>query len=222
MQQPPKSLNFFCRDCDTIFVAQPDGTGYEQAPCPTCERLCLTVEFEREEQERNRTEAAIFGTLAGFFLPRVAGWFVRSGTQDSGNGGLPDETSDKSTAANDSVDRVMVATFSDPADAERCWNLLMQEGIEARAVELRDSNSLVPNVNVPLALQVEASDVVRARELVEQHEASPQEPAMAGTVDVSEAVFACEECGETITVPGERRGYVEVCPHCGQYVDVPE
>ncbi len=34
--------------------------------------------------------------------------------------------------------------------------------------------------------------------------------------------FGCEECGKAITFPGERCGYVGICPHCGSYVDVPE
>ena len=33
--------------------------------------------------------------------------------------------------------------------------------------------------------------------------------------------FACQECGKSITFPGERGGHVEVCPECGSYVDVP-
>ncbi len=33
--------------------------------------------------------------------------------------------------------------------------------------------------------------------------------------------FACEECGKSITVPAEQLGQLEVCPHCHEYVDVP-
>jgi len=33
--------------------------------------------------------------------------------------------------------------------------------------------------------------------------------------------FACQECGKSITFPGERGGHVEECPECGSYVDVP-
>jgi membrane protease YdiL (CAAX protease family) len=38
---------------------------------------------------------------------------------------------------------------------------------------------------------------------------------------MEEITFACQECGKDITMPGERRGHVEVCPHCDAYVDVP-
>jgi membrane protease YdiL (CAAX protease family) len=34
--------------------------------------------------------------------------------------------------------------------------------------------------------------------------------------------FRCENCGQKVTVAVERRGYVEVCPSCGSYVDVPD
>jgi membrane protease YdiL (CAAX protease family)/predicted RNA-binding Zn-ribbon protein involved in translation (DUF1610 family) len=34
--------------------------------------------------------------------------------------------------------------------------------------------------------------------------------------------FACQECGENITLPSERCGHVESCPACGAFVDVPD
>jgi hypothetical protein len=33
--------------------------------------------------------------------------------------------------------------------------------------------------------------------------------------------FPCEECGAEITVTADRCGFVETCPACKQYVDVP-
>ena len=30
----------------------------------------------------------------------------------------------------------------------------------------------------------------------------------------------CEECGKSSTFPGNQRGSVQVCPHCGAYLDV--
>ena len=32
----------------------------------------------------------------------------------------------------------------------------------------------------------------------------------------------CSECGKQISFPGKRRGGVETCPYCRQYVDVPD
>jgi membrane protease YdiL (CAAX protease family) len=40
-------------------------------------------------------------------------------------------------------------------------------------------------------------------------------------VTVAEIAFACEECGRSVTFPGQRGGHVETCPHCGSYLDVP-
>jgi hypothetical protein len=56
-------LRFCCRECKVTFESQPDDTGYEQAPCPKCGELCLTVQFEQEEQQRNR-----FSEVAGPFV----------------------------------------------------------------------------------------------------------------------------------------------------------
>ena len=36
-----------------------------------------------------------------------------------------------------------------------------------------------------------------------------------------DVTFDCQECGKDITLSGERRGHVEICPHCDSYVDVP-
>jgi hypothetical protein len=55
--QPPWQLTFYCDACDLQFKAEPDGTGYEQAPCPKCRYVCVTVDFlERERQERRRAQ----------------------------------------------------------------------------------------------------------------------------------------------------------------------
>ena len=34
--------------------------------------------------------------------------------------------------------------------------------------------------------------------------------------------FACEECGKEMSHPVSDIGTVQQCPHCGEYVDVPE
>ncbi|MBN2581305.1 MAG: CPBP family intramembrane metalloprotease [Pirellulales bacterium] len=39
---------------------------------------------------------------------------------------------------------------------------------------------------------------------------------------MSEVTFTCQACGKCVTLPAERRGHVEICPHCDHYVDVPE
>ena len=49
-------LEFYCDHCDLHFASEPDGTGYEQAPCPACKYLAMTIEFHQEEAERHRSE----------------------------------------------------------------------------------------------------------------------------------------------------------------------
>ncbi len=66
---PTRLLQFYCRDCEMVFEAAPDGTGYEQTPCPACCEMCLTVEFERQEQQRNDVEAEFASTLGGILAP---------------------------------------------------------------------------------------------------------------------------------------------------------
>ncbi len=39
-------LEFYCCDCQWTFESEPDGTGFEQAPCPHCKLVCMTAEFE--------------------------------------------------------------------------------------------------------------------------------------------------------------------------------
>ncbi len=47
-------LEFYCCDCELIFEAEPDGTGYEQAPCPTCQQISMTSEFEGKSTARDQ------------------------------------------------------------------------------------------------------------------------------------------------------------------------
>ena len=42
------------------------------------------------------------------------------------------------------------------------------------------------------------------------------------TKDKPDVTFDCEECGQSVTFPGARRGGVETCPICNEYIDVPE
>jgi membrane protease YdiL (CAAX protease family) len=58
----------------------------------------------------------------------------------------------------------------------------------------------------------------QATDETEDGQSAPDAPSGS-----EEAVaFVCEDCGERITFPGQRRGRVETCPHCGNYVDVPD
>ncbi len=61
-------LEFYCCDCHNVFVSQPDGTGFEQAPCPQCSLICMTSEFEgkstkKDDRKVRKVIVAEFETL---------------------------------------------------------------------------------------------------------------------------------------------------------------
>jgi membrane protease YdiL (CAAX protease family) len=117
---------------------------------------------------------------------------------------------------------VTVATFDFCAAADETKLLLEQDGIRAF---LADDNLVgwdwfFSNAVGGVKVQVAASDVDRAKGILEKHGSAKTEPQ--DNLPAEEVRFACQECGKSVTFPGERRGHVETCPHCGEYVDVPE
>jgi membrane protease YdiL (CAAX protease family) len=49
-----------------------------------------------------------------------------------------------------------------------------------------------------------------------------QPPSPSQSPDEEPVAFPCEECGAKLMFAAERCGFVEICPNCGSYVDVPE
>ena len=47
-------MEFYCCDCELVFESEPDGTGYDQAPCPQCNHVSMTSEFEGKATEKSR------------------------------------------------------------------------------------------------------------------------------------------------------------------------
>jgi hypothetical protein len=116
---------------------------------------------------------------------------------------------------------VTIATYDFPAIAEIERSVLDEEDIPAFLADdnLVATNWLLSNAVGGAKLRVAASNVPRAVEILDAYRASHSGPK---NDDERPITFACEECGEQITVPGDRRGHVEVCPLCNEYVDVPE
>lgn len=98
-----------------------------------------------------------------------------------------------------------VASFAYAQQAELARVRLEQAGIRAFVA---DEDTLVGVGQV--RLQVAEHDLQRATEIIEAADARPA------------VEFACQECGQALSFPRERKGHVEVCPNCGNYVDVPE
>lgn len=105
--------------------------------------------------------------------------------------------------------------------------ILANAGIAAHAVEDTSGASLFafgtlsqfhqPNV------YVEESDSAKAKELIQQFEASKQsrlpknkDPDGAGATITA----TCEECGKESQFPESANGTTEDCPHCSAYMDV--
>lgn len=117
---------------------------------------------------------------------------------------------------------VTVATFDTPADAEVGKLLLEEKGIRAFLADdnLVGMNWFLSNAVGGVKLQVAASDVDQAGEILASCQTSKM--PMQEEVPEESIIFACQECGKSITFPAERRGHVETCPECFSYVDVPD
>lgn len=103
---------------------------------------------------------------------------------------------------------------------------LTEGGVDAFATE---DHSLVglwmfgtlPEIHKP-QVWVSAADRARAAELLQDYERQAAERTQL-TQDGASATpleVVCEECQQTASFPAKQRGTVQVCPHCGAYVDV--
>ena len=117
---------------------------------------------------------------------------------------------------------VTIATFDILAEVQTMKLLLEEEGFE---VFLADDNLVATNWFLSNAvggakLQVFESKAELARKFVEANRQTARDSAkLAGKPEVE---FACEECGQMLSFPGNRRGGIETCPYCHEYVDVPD
>ncbi|MBN2022025.1 MAG: hypothetical protein JW809_04465 [Pirellulales bacterium] len=123
-------------------------------------------------------------------------------------------------------DRITVATPVDLAAAQACQAALAAEGVEAflsepDALGQAGLPGLAPSATIKV--QVAAADAARAFAVLRQIGAASGSDEDARRLDdLPDVAFPCEECGKPLSFPAERRGKVEICRHCGQYVDVPE
>jgi len=85
-------------------------------------------------------------------------------------------------------------------------------------------NVFVPSVAAPKGIEVcvvDPSQAEQAKALVRQHleerKERTDEPPSGRTIEA-----LCEGCEKSSRFPFEQRGTVQTCPHCRQYLDVPE
>jgi len=117
----------------------------------------------------------------------------------------------------------------DVFEAKLVCRLINDDGIEAHVVE---DNSMVgvsglgllPELHKP-QVWIERTDADRVKLLLDEYEvrerkrrdrdSRPLEDNRAETIDVE-----CSGCEQTTSFPAARRGEIEVCSHCGKYMDI--
>ncbi len=116
---------------------------------------------------------------------------------------------------------VTVATFDLPAEARAIKLLLEDRGFDVLLDDdnLVGMNLLLSNAVGGAKLQVPESQAEQAALFVE--EVRSRSKQRATPTEEPDLAFPCEECGREVTFPAARRGSVETCPHCGEYIDVP-
>lgn len=118
---------------------------------------------------------------------------------------------------------VTVATFEHVIEADALKMELENEGFQAFVTDdaVVSNFSILSNAVGGVKVQVPESQAKMAKSIVAKHENFRQirKERKASMPDVS---FDCEECGKPLTFPGARRGGIESCPHCNEYIDVPD
>ena len=79
----------------------------------------------------------------------------------------------------------------------------------------------LPEIHKP-QVWIERADADRAKLVLDAYEsqAALRRTAAETSADPTPVVTVCEECGQEATFPSAQRGTVQVCPHCGEYIDV--
>ena len=122
-------------------------------------------------------------------------------------------------------DMICVYRAFDVAEADIVAAWLAEQGITVH-VKNRNSaiNLYVPSVVAPRGIEVcvvDPAQADRAKELLRVH---ADESAVKKLHDTAGADIeaVCEECGKASRFPFAQRASVQTCPHCRQYVDVPQ
>jgi hypothetical protein len=116
------------------------------------------------------------------------------------------------------ANQVQLISYEQAVEANLCQSVLRSHGIDSWLEnELATVNFLISSAVGGVKVFVRASDLTRASELLAEARA-----AMLARRKQDSITFNCEECDALITFPGARRGHVETCPKCREYIDVPD
>ena len=126
------------------------------------------------------------------------------------------------------ADRIVdVDSAANGLEAHGLCAVLEERGIRAEVVgeALGNAAGRLPlgEATAP-RIWVREGDARCARELIEECTGQLQQASddLGEGDEPEEVAFLCEECGRYVAFPARRRGHVETCPLCGNYVDVPD
>jgi hypothetical protein len=108
------------------------------------------------------------------------------------------------------------------ADIVVAW--LAQHDIEAIVPDRHTTSTLgLPDI-IPGGAEVCVTDAAKfaeAQALIAEHEQALTDH-LAATAPSGTIVFSCGNCGKTVNADATDAGRVINCPHCHEYVDVPD
>ena len=114
-----------------------------------------------------------------------------------------------------------VFVSDDPGVANDVASCLTGEGMPAQVMNRATLGGLLgPNVSGVEVWVTDPEQAERALKLIAQRaEFKPQRTE--AIADDGPVIAACEECGHTMAFAGEDRGTIQMCPNCGDFLDVP-
>jgi hypothetical protein len=152
--------------------------------------------------------------------------FLANPTRYINAGWFEDEEIAEETFNETDADRIVeVCSAANSAEAGFLCDVLADKGIRVEMVgaALGSAAGLLPLGETTLPrIWVREGDSRRAHEIVndvnDRRRATGRYPAR----DDEDVEFPCQECGIMLSFPAASRGFVETCPACGNYVDVPD
>ena len=116
-----------------------------------------------------------------------------------------------------------VASFDWAVDADLLKFELEKEGFDVFLADatLASMDPLLGFAIGGVKVQVPSSQAKMAASIVEKWKQTRVNRTMKKEL-LGDVEFDCEECGKPLRFPGARRGGVETCQHCNEYVDVPD
>jgi hypothetical protein len=182
------------------------------------------MEFHEEEKRRLRNENELLRFISG--LLGVIGLRFPSGLLcDPVETTRRAQTNSRRPPPEDTEKLVEIARLHNQSDIDRSVAALEQAGIRFFAAEDDSPGAQwfgAPPIPIVRFHVVEA-DADRAIEILQTQGAEPPTGTLSRRHDPRTVVeFRCDSCSEVVSFPGTKRGSVQSCPHCGEYVDVPD